>query len=299
MSSIKNVTVVGASGHLGKFVLEKLLAAQKFNVRILKRIGSSSSYAPGAEVIEADYSSLESLQAGFHGQDAVVSLIGHIGVPTQTLMVDAAIAAGVKRFLPSNFGSNLANPNTRKLPVFGGKVAVEEYLIEKSKTSELSYTFVYTGGFLDYCLQNNVILDISNYQPTIYNGGNYFFSANTMPTIGDGIVGVLSHPTKTRNRTVYLSEIIVSQSQILSLAKQIAPDKPWAPINIDLGGLAAASTQKLFQGNHEYQTIMPIIIQSMLSPEFGGRFDENDNKLLGIEEKSEDLVVDLLRLLLK
>ncbi|CAM1508855.1 Fc.00g025940.m01.CDS01 [Cosmosporella sp. VM-42] len=299
MSAIKNVTLVGGSGRLGTFVLDKLVAAQKFNVRVLKRVGSSSSYAPGAEVIEADFSSLESLKAGFKDQDAVVSIVGDAGVPGQKLMVDAAIASGVKRFLPSNFGSNMANPSTRKLPVFFGKVAVEEYLVEKSKTSALTYTFVYNGGFLDFCLQHGVLLDVSKYQPRIFDGGDYTFSSTTMSTVGDAVVGVLTHPSETQNRGVFVSEIIISQNQVLSLAKQIAPDKPWEPVDVNLDELVAASKAKLAQGRRDLPTVVPILIQSMINPEFGGRFDENDNELLGIKEKSEEIVIDLLRPLLK
>ena len=298
MSTIKNVTVVGASGHLGTFVLEKLVASQKFNVRVLKRTGSSSTYASGAGLVEADLSSFESLKAAFENQDAVISLVGDAGVPGQTLMVDAAIASGVKRFLPSNFGSNMANPNVRKLPVFARKVAVEDYLIGKSKSSALTYTFVYNGGFLDFCLQRGVLLDVSKYQPKIFDGGDYNFSATRMSTVGDAVVGVLSNPTETQNRAVYVSEITISQNEVLSLAKKIAPNKPWEPVDVDLGKLAAASQEKLAQGHHDLATVVPILIQSMISPEFGGNFIENDNKLLGIKEQPDEIVVDLLRPLL-
>jgi uncharacterized protein YbjT (DUF2867 family) len=298
MSAFKNVTLVGGSGHLGTFVLEKLVASQKFNVRVLKRAGSSSSYAAGAEVIEADFSSLESLKTGFKDQDAVISIVGDAGLSGQTLMVDAAVASGVKRFLPSNFGSNMANPNSRQLPVFTRKVAVEEYLIEKSKTSALTYTFVYNGGFLDFCIQHNVLLDISKYQPILYDGGDYIFSSTRMSTVGDAVVGVLTHPTETQNRAVYVSEITISQNQVLSLAKQIAPNMPWEPVNVNLAELVAVAKERFAQGHRSFPDYLPIIIQSMVSPEFGGRFNENDNKLLGIEERSEEILKDILRPLL-
>lgn len=299
MSAIKNVTLVGGSGHLGTCVLEKLVASQKFNIRVLKRAGSSSSYAAGVEVIEADFASLESLKAGFQGQDAVVSIVGEAGIPGQKLMVDAAIASGVKRFLPSNFGSNMANPNARQLPVFVRKVAVEEYLIEKSKTSPLTYTFVYNGGFLDFCLQNNILLDVSKYQPKLFDGGDYTFSSTTMPAVGDAVVGVLTHPAETQNRAVYVSEVVTSQNRVLALAKQLAPNKPWEPVDVNLDALFTASREKFAQGQHDLSTVVPLLIKSMLSPEYGGRFDDNDNKLLGIEEKSDEFVAELLRPLLK
>ncbi|KAK6063759.1 oxidoreductase [Seiridium cupressi] len=299
MSTIKNVTLVGGSGHLGTFVLEKLIHSRKFNVRVLKRVGSESSYAAGAEVVEVEFSSLESLKAGFKDQDAVICIINDSAIPGQKLMIDAAIAAGVKRFLPSNFGSNMANLNTRKNPTFTHKIAVEEYLIEKSKTSALTYTFVYNGPFLDFCLQHNILLDISKYQPAVFDGGDTTFSSTTMPTVGDAVVGVLTHLAETQNRSVYVSEVVISQNQVLSLAKQIAPNKPWEPVHVKLGELVAASKEKLAQGHFDLATVLPLLVQSMVDPEFGGRYDANDNKLLGVKEKSEDIVIDLLRPLLQ
>ena len=63
MSAIKNVTLVGGSGHLGKFVLEKLLTSNKFNVQVLQRTGSSSTYASTVKVIEADFEDPQSVAA--------------------------------------------------------------------------------------------------------------------------------------------------------------------------------------------------------------------------------------------
>lgn len=298
MSAIKNVTLVGGSGRLGTVVLDKLLASNKFNVQVLKRAGSSSTHAASTKVVEADFADLESLKAAFQGQDAVVSVVGDAGVLGQKPMVDAAIAAGVKRFLPSNFGSNMTNPNSRMLPVFAPKVEVEDYLIEKSKTTDLTYTFVYSGGFTDFCIQNNIIMDFSNYQPALFNGGDSQFSSTSMPTVGDAVVGVLTHPMETRNRPVYISEIIFSQNQLLSVAKQIAPSKPWAPVTVDLDVLVGSAIERFTQGQHDLPTVVPILLKSILDPEYGVKFMENDNDLLGIKGKTEEYLVELLTPLL-
>ena len=294
MSAIKTVTIVGASGQLGTFVLDKVLASNKFDVQVVKRAGSSSTYAAGTKVVEADFADLESLKAAFYGQDAVVSVVGNAGVLSQKIMVDAAIAAGVKRFLPSNFGSNMANPNSRKLPVFAQKVIVEDYLIEKAKTTALTYSMVYVGGFTDFALQRKVIMDFSQYTPIIFNGGDSQFSTTSMPTVGDAVVGVLTHPAETQNRSVYVSEIVVSQNQLLSVAKQIAPSKPWAPVHVDLDVVVAGATERLAQGQHDLATIIPILLKSIVDPEYGVKFTKNDNELLGIKPKTEEYLVELM-----
>lgn len=294
MSAIKNVTLVGGSGHLGTPVLEKLLRSKKFNVQVLKRAGSSSTFAGNPKVVEADYDDIDAITAAFEGQHAIVSLVNDAGVANQKVMIDAAIAAGVKRFLPSNFGSNMANPNARRLPLFKGKVFIEDYLKEKAKTTDLTYSFVYVGGFTDYAIQRNVILNCSTYQPTIYNGGETEFSTTSLATIGDAVVGVLSHPGETQNRPVYVSEVIYSQKKLLSLAKQVAPDKPWAPVNVDLDVVFQGAMERLSQGFHDLPTLLPILLKSIVDPEYGSKFTENDNELLGVKVRGDDFLVDLI-----
>jgi uncharacterized protein YbjT (DUF2867 family) len=294
MTAIKNVTIVGGSGRLGTFILQKLVASNKFNVQALKRSGSSSTFPDGVAVIESDYENVDSLKSAFQGQDAVVSVIGDAGVLSQKAMVDAAVAAGVKRFLPSNFGSNMSNPNSRKLPVFGRKVVVEDYLVEKSKTTDLTYSFVYVGGLTDFGIKGKVIMDLSQYTPKIFNGGEAEFSTTSMPTVGDAVVGVLSHPEETKNRAVYTSEATLSQKYLLSLAKKVAPNKPWAPVDVDLDVVVQGAMKRLAEGNHDLHTVIPILLKSIVDPEYGSNFNVNDNELLGIKPATEEYLTKLV-----
>ena len=68
---------------------------------------------------------------------------------TQLTLIEAAFAAGVKRFIPSEYGSNTANPEVVGLvPIFGGKQKIVDSL--KSKESKgLSWTVLITGPFFD------------------------------------------------------------------------------------------------------------------------------------------------------
>lgn len=58
--------------------------------------------------------------------------VGTDGLLGQTIFVDAAIAAGVKRILPSEFGCDLSKAGG--LPVFGYKIATRKHL--ESKVAE-------------------------------------------------------------------------------------------------------------------------------------------------------------------
>lgn len=86
----------------------------------------------------------------FRGQDAVVSSIPRTSVTVQIMIIDAAIAAGVKRFLPSEYGGDSSLPGIeKKLSFTAGKQQIGEYLMSK-ETEGLTWTRVFTGPFLDW-----------------------------------------------------------------------------------------------------------------------------------------------------
>lgn len=150
MSSLyKNIIIAGAAGNLGATVLDEFLTSSDFNVTVLTRKKSSSTFAGDPKVIKADYTSVDDLTKAFEGQDAVLSLIGYASAEHQKAMIDACIKAGVKRFFPSEYGHPLDNRNVDFLPpVFPVKDEIIEYLRTK-ESDGMSWTAVITGGFFD------------------------------------------------------------------------------------------------------------------------------------------------------
>jgi hypothetical protein len=103
-------------------------------------------------VKEVDYESVDSLKAAFAGQDAVVSAIATVAIKGQQPIIDAAIAAGVKRFIPSEFGVNTRlTGGTTIGKILAGKVATVDYLDAKAKENkDFSWTGLATGLFFDW-----------------------------------------------------------------------------------------------------------------------------------------------------
>jgi hypothetical protein len=68
-------------------------------------------------------------------------------VGMQLQMIDAAVEAGVKRFLPSDFGFDLTIPANRAERVYAMKIAVAEKLKQVSeKQPEFTYTLLAVGS---------------------------------------------------------------------------------------------------------------------------------------------------------
>src|ERR1700722_4870873 len=173
-----------ATGNLGPAIVEALIKSGNFNITAIKRIGSKSTVPAPVKIIEVDYESLDSLTAAFEGQDAVICSIAFADPAIQMRMIDAAIVAKVKRFIPGEFGSDLGNPKTRALPIFRNKVVVLDYIEEKARTTPLTYTQVRNSGFLDWGIKTGLILNLSEYQPKIYDSGDQLFSTTSVTTVG-------------------------------------------------------------------------------------------------------------------
>lgn len=148
--AMKNVIIVGASGNLGPAVLDAFLQTPSFNISVLSRAESSAVFPTGVKVHKTDYTK-SSLIAAFKGQDAVVSIVPYRALAEQTKLIDAAITAGVRRFLPSEWGSSPRNTRNRDImpSAFSVKGDILEYLRHKESTG-LRWTAIATGAFFDW-----------------------------------------------------------------------------------------------------------------------------------------------------
>jgi uncharacterized protein YbjT (DUF2867 family) len=142
---------------VGRPILEELVAAG-FNVTALTRASSTSTFPEGVTVKKVDFESSDSLREAFAGQDAVVSAIATVAVGGQQPIIDAALAAGVKRYIPSEFGVNTRlTPGTTIGKILAGKVGVVDYLKTK-ESSDFSWTGVSTGMFFDWVSEIQCLL---------------------------------------------------------------------------------------------------------------------------------------------
>ena len=170
-NNYKNVILLGATGNLGKHVLQVLLTDSTFNVTVLSRNDSTASFSPKVKVLKVDYSDAAALTKALANQDVVISTVGGQGVAGDfgEVLIQAAIDAKVKWFIPSEFGVDIENPSVN-IPFLAGKIAVVNLL--KKNQSRIAHTFITTGGFLDWGFDNGFLgFDIKNHSAVIYDEG--------------------------------------------------------------------------------------------------------------------------------
>jgi len=102
--------------------------------------------ASGAKIAAVDYGSAESLKSALTGADVVISALTHTpsALQAQHLLAEQAKAAGVKLFVPSEFGDRTDRENPES--VFALKQAVHH----KLKEMDLPYAIFFTGPHPDY-----------------------------------------------------------------------------------------------------------------------------------------------------
>jgi len=148
------VLVVGATGYLGRQVVDALQARGK-SVRALVRPGSDVGEleAAGVEVVRGDMLDRSSLDAAMAGADAVITSAAGYTKRRKTdtdrtdtegnrNLADAAAASGIRRFV---FLGILRSDEARGVPHFWHKVQTENYLAELG----VPYVSLRPGAFFD------------------------------------------------------------------------------------------------------------------------------------------------------
>ena len=284
--SYQNIAIAGATGNLGPAIVQSLVDAG-FNVTILSQSGKTSNLPSAAKTVKVDYSSQHSLVDALKGQDVFISTIPQHD--SQPALIDAAIAAGVKRFIPSEFGSNISgNAKTAALPVFKGKGITQEYL--KRKAGEISYTLIVNGLFLDWGMQVGFSINLKGGPTRVFDGGDDKHSTTLLSDIGKAVVGVLKHPEETKNRAVYVQSTAVSQNELIEIAQKAKPGVKVERRDASIKQLLEDSHGNLEKG--EVGAAMSgFIVVSVFgdSKEYGNEWSEkNDNELLGVKELTKE-----------
>lgn len=290
--SYQNIAIAGATGNLGPTVVHGLVDAG-FNVTVLSASGKTVGLPESIKVAKVDYSSKDSLISALKGQDAFISAIPKHD--SQPALIDAAIEAGVKRFLPSEFGSNIAgNANTASLPVFQGKKLTQEYLQQKS--GEISYTVITNGLFLDWGLNVGAWINLKDGPSRIYDGGNDKHSTTSLSDVAKAIVGVLKHPEETHNRNVYVQSAALSQNELIEIAQKAKPGLEIKREDVKAQEVLEGSRKQLEQGEIGSAMLGFIMVSAFgNSKEYGNLWDEkNDNKLFGIKELAPSDIESLI-----
>ncbi|KAI2464646.1 NmrA-like family protein [Annulohypoxylon bovei var. microspora] len=298
MEALTKIVVIGASAdgmaNLGASVVEELKKDGSFEITVVSR-KSSSTATEGVNLIKVDDSFLQDeLEKAFFGQDAVVMTTNFQIFGQEDKFINAAVKAGVKRFIPSDFGSNTGNPNTLAMfPMMGGKARVNGELEAKAKEgSGLTWTAISTGLFLDIGLMTGFLgYDLKEHAATIWDDGNTKFSASTKGNVAKAVCRVLRNPEVTANQHVFVSSLETSMNEILC-ALEKGQGVKYSVSHTKAEEEVAYGKAMLAKG--EFMKSHKLLLAANLIPGYGNNFAEEEklwNGVLGVPRESIDDVV--------
>lgn len=160
------ILVAGGTGNLGGRIVRDLIK-RGASVRAIVRHETEPDKVEklkqhGAEVIEVEMASAEELQKACEGASCVVSALSglrEVIVDAQTQLLEAAIAAGVPRFIPSDFAADftrLAEGDNRNFDLRKDF----HRILDKSP---IASTSIMNGAFADILSYGTPIYDFRNY----------------------------------------------------------------------------------------------------------------------------------------
>jgi hypothetical protein len=278
--------------------LSALRADSTFNVTVLSRADSAATFSSDVKMIKADYSNKDALVKAFTGQDVVISAVGAAAhhepihgdmANFDKIVIDAALQAGVKWIIPTEFGPDTSHPAVVGNLLMSAKIATADFL--KKNESAIAHTFVVTGVFLEWAFENGFLgFDIANHTATLYDDGENLVSGTTLHHIGKAVAAILRHPELTLNKRIYVTDATFTQKQALSLLEKYTKTK-WIVKNVATASLIEQGAESIAKGD-----MMQAGYSQLLALYFGGQgacdFEsKTSNKALGLETSSlEDVI---------
>lgn len=160
------ILVAGGTGDLGGRIV-KALIKRGAEVRAVVRNGSEPEKIEklielGAQVVAVDMSDIQEFTIACQGASCVVSALAGLHdviVDSQTKLLDAAIAANVPRFIPSDFSSDFTKLPEGENRNFDLRKEFHQYLDQSS----IAATSILNGAFADILSYGTPLYNVRNY----------------------------------------------------------------------------------------------------------------------------------------
>jgi hypothetical protein len=173
---------------------------------------------------------------------------------------------------------------------------IQNYLKNKAAEGKIEWTVFQTGAFLDMIVgMVPFLFDPATKSIQWYDDGEAKFSTTTSTTIGKAIAAALKKPEETKNRVVFVHDIVVTQKKLVDLAKKYLTAGPqWTETRINSGEELQRTLDLLKSGEFEMMAAMAQLKAAVVSGKYRAMYKETDNELLGLanfgEEDLEKLV---------
>ncbi len=149
---MKKVAIAGATGYLGKFLVEQLIQSNAEGIALARNTEKLVAFkSENLQKIKAEFTQPESLNGLLNGVDTIISTVGitrqkdgltymDVDYQANKNLLNEALNAGVRKFI---YISVLNGQKMRQLKICDAK----ERFVEELKNSGIEYTIIRPTGF--------------------------------------------------------------------------------------------------------------------------------------------------------
>jgi uncharacterized protein YbjT (DUF2867 family) len=282
----RKVTIVGASGNVGKPTVSALLAAGH-KVSVLTRPSSTATYPPSVTVHKGDYNDEAFVVSALKGQDILILVPAYTVAEIQYPLIRAAAKAGVPYVLPCEFGSDPTHVKMNtELDMMNAKRPFRT-LIEELGVS--SWIGVINNPWVEFSIRLGLYgIDLTKRTAAFYDDGDVKVNITTLTRVGESLAALFSLPDeelkKYRNQFVYLSSFYVSQRDILASAIRATgtSEKDWKITRLSTDEVLEASRKP----DADTLAMMMSLFAVVFKDGYGGDYN---HKVLDLGLEQEDL----------
>ena len=218
----KIILVAGATGNLGQKISRELIK-RNTTVRAIVRDGSKQEKIDtlekmGVDVVKVDLSNTQDLIHACEGVSCIVSAVAGLHdviVDAQTKLLDAAVAAGVPRFIPSDFSSDF----TMMPAGVNRNFDLRKEFKKKLDQSPVKATSIFNGAFADILRYNTPLFNVQQKTIAYYDDkADWKIDFTTMnDTAAFTAMAALDETTP---RSLSIASFSVSPNDLVTLSEQ-------------------------------------------------------------------------------
>jgi uncharacterized protein YbjT (DUF2867 family) len=195
------VVVAGAAGHLGSLIATAL-RKRNVNVKALVRPGTAASRTQklrdiGVTIAEVDLADVQALTEALQGSSTVVSALQglrDVMLGVQGTLLNAAVAAKVQRFIPSDFSLDF----TKTKPGSNRNLDLRREFHVKLDESGIKWTSILNGAFMELVTGGQIPLINDSWHRIMHFGSvDQKLDVTTMDDVAAYTAAVAADPNQT------------------------------------------------------------------------------------------------------
>jgi NmrA-like family len=221
------ILVVGGTGNLGGRIIKALIKRGAEVRAIVRNGGKPEKIAKltelGAKVITVDLSDVGQLKQTCQGSSCVVSALAGLHetiVDSQIKLLDAAIAAGVPRFIPSDYSADFTKLSAGDNRNFDLRKEFHQYLDK----SPIAATSILNGAFADILSYNTPLYDVKNYSVGYWGDkSDWNIDFTTMDNTADYIAAAALDSSTPR--FLRIASFQISPNELVAIGTEVKKKK--------------------------------------------------------------------------